>query len=289
VLNQLHDIGHGQALLEAEGPHRRPAPVPRPRTQPARRRHRRTGAVDRLPAMAFPHARHGPAAQPDPQGLPQHRMPRRRAGPRRRGLRARTSGHPRHALGWPHDEEAPGHRRRRARRNRARAAGALPQPAPAEWPAADVVVGNPPFIGAKTMRAALGDGYVDALRGVAGRARVGRLRHVLVAPRRATRRARPALALRLHHHQQPAQTFNRRVVQARSMPACTWTLRFPTIPWVDSTDGAAVRIAMTVAAPGVGDGPAAEVSVRARRQGRRVWTWNWREQRKDSCRFESRR
>ena len=34
----------------------------------------------------------------------------------------------------------------------------------ADWPAADFIVGNPPFIGASTMRAALGDGYVEALR-----------------------------------------------------------------------------------------------------------------------------
>jgi hypothetical protein len=39
-------------------------------------------------------------------------------------------------------------------------------PRQAVWPAADVVVGNPTFIGAASMRAALGDGYVDALRGV---------------------------------------------------------------------------------------------------------------------------
>ncbi len=34
----------------------------------------------------------------------------------------------------------------------------------AEWPEADYVVGNPPFIGNKRMRLALGDGYVEALR-----------------------------------------------------------------------------------------------------------------------------
>ncbi len=39
-------------------------------------------------------------------------------------------------------------------------------PRKAAWPEADFVVGNPPFIGASTMRSALGDGYVDALRGV---------------------------------------------------------------------------------------------------------------------------
>ena len=37
-------------------------------------------------------------------------------------------------------------------------------PRRAEWPQADYVVGNPPFIGNKRMRLALGDGYVGALR-----------------------------------------------------------------------------------------------------------------------------
>ncbi len=39
-------------------------------------------------------------------------------------------------------------------------------PKRAEWPEADYIVGNPPFIGASTMRRALGDGYVDAVRQV---------------------------------------------------------------------------------------------------------------------------
>ncbi|HEY5613596.1 MAG TPA: type IIL restriction-modification enzyme MmeI, partial [Lysobacter sp.] len=38
-------------------------------------------------------------------------------------------------------------------------------PRKATWPEADFVVGNPPFIGTKRMRAALGGGYVEALRG----------------------------------------------------------------------------------------------------------------------------
>jgi hypothetical protein len=37
-------------------------------------------------------------------------------------------------------------------------------PYKAQWPKVHFIVGNPPFIGASTMRAALGDGYVDALR-----------------------------------------------------------------------------------------------------------------------------
>src|ERR1035438_1465041 len=35
---------------------------------------------------------------------------------------------------------------------------------PAEWPAADYVVGNPPFLGATWLRAEFGDGYAETLR-----------------------------------------------------------------------------------------------------------------------------
>jgi hypothetical protein len=41
-------------------------------------------------------------------------------------------------------------------------------PQEAEWPAADVVVGNPPFLGAKLLRANLGDDYVEKLYSVFG-------------------------------------------------------------------------------------------------------------------------
>jgi hypothetical protein len=37
-------------------------------------------------------------------------------------------------------------------------------PREAEWPRADFIIGNPPFMGEKRQRDALGDGYVDALR-----------------------------------------------------------------------------------------------------------------------------
>ena len=36
-------------------------------------------------------------------------------------------------------------------------------PRRAEWPRADYIVGNPPFLGTRRMRLTLGDGYVDAL------------------------------------------------------------------------------------------------------------------------------
>ena len=37
-----------------------------------------------------------------------------------------------------------------------------------EWPEADVIVGNPPFLGDKIMRGELGDGYVEELRKIYG-------------------------------------------------------------------------------------------------------------------------
>ncbi|WP_144731021.1 class I SAM-dependent DNA methyltransferase [Extensimonas perlucida] len=46
------------------------------------------------------------------------------------------------------------------------AQGGPPRPVEAAWPKADVVVGNPPFLGDKWMRSELGDAYVDALRKV---------------------------------------------------------------------------------------------------------------------------
>jgi len=38
------------------------------------------------------------------------------------------------------------------------------RPVPAEWPAADFIVGNPPFLGGQLMRGSLGDDYLEALR-----------------------------------------------------------------------------------------------------------------------------
>lgn len=38
-----------------------------------------------------------------------------------------------------------------------------PDGSEAEWPAADVVIGNPPFLGGKLLRSVLGDDYVERL------------------------------------------------------------------------------------------------------------------------------
>ncbi|WP_200238055.1 class I SAM-dependent DNA methyltransferase [Thiohalocapsa halophila] len=126
-------------------------------------------------------------------------------------------------------------------------------PRPAAWPEADFVVGNPPFIGASTMRRALGDGYVEALRGAylqvpesadyvmhwwhkaAGLARTGHIQRFGLITTNSLR-----------------QTFNRRVIAHHMEQKQPLSLAFaiPDHPWVDSADGAQVRIAMTVGQPG---------------------------------------
>lgn len=50
------------------------------------------------------------------------------------------------------------------------------------------------------------------------------------------------------------QTFNRRVLQTALDRSNALTFAIPDHPWVDSADGAAVRIAMTVLQPNAGEG-----------------------------------
>ena len=52
-----------------------------------------------------------------------------------------------------------------------------------EWPEAEFIVGNPPFLGGKLLRTNLGDGYVDALFAHVGRACAARSRLVLLLVR----------------------------------------------------------------------------------------------------------
>ncbi len=159
-------------------------------------------------------------------------------------------------------------------------------PRPAEWPAADFIVGNPPFIGASAMRAALGDGYTQTLRATwpavpesadfvmywwhhaAGLVRAGAAKRFGFITTNSLR-----------------QTFNRRVVQAAldgeaisaaaghagglmlpnaqksapgtprsGLPALSLAFAIADHPWVDGAGDANVRIAMTVGAAGAHEG-----------------------------------
>ena len=121
---------------------------------------------------------------------------------------------------------------------------------PAPWPQADFIVGNPPFLGASRMRDALGDDYTERLRGT-----------YPGVPESADLVMywwdRAAEVVRLGHAERFGfittnslpQTFNRRVVEKHlDADADPLALVFavPDHPWVDSTDGAAVRVSMTV-------------------------------------------
>jgi len=137
-------------------------------------------------------------------------------------------------------------------------------PRRAEWPQADYIVGNPPFIGASRMRDALGDGYTEALR-KAWKGDVPESADLVMfwwakaaVETVAARTKRFGFITTNSIH----QTFNRRVMEpyvtvaeASRLPApLHLAYAIPDHPWIDSADGAAVRIAMTVAAPGKGEG-----------------------------------
>ncbi len=127
----------------------------------------------------------------------------------------------------------------------------------AMWPKADFIVGNPPFIGAAPMRAALGDGYVEALRKV-WKEVPDSSDFVMYWWHQAAETVRLGEAKRFGFITTNSirQTFNRRVIQAQLEAEKPLSLLFaiPDHPWVDSADGAAVRIAMTVGVAGEREG-----------------------------------
>ena len=123
------------------------------------------------------------------------------------------------------------------------------EPQKAQWPQADYIVGNPPFIGASTMRRALGDGYVDAVRSTWPEVPesadfVMYWWHIAAE----SVRAEQARQFGFITTNSIRQTFNRRVIQAQLEAKNPLSLAFaiPDHPWVDAADGAQVRIAMTV-------------------------------------------
>lgn len=130
-------------------------------------------------------------------------------------------------------------------------------PRKAEWPQADFIVGNPPFIGAAPMRATLGDGYVEALRKT-WKEVPDSSDFVMYWWHQAAETVRLGQAQRFGFITTNSlrQTFNRRVVQAQLEAKEPLSLIFaiPDHPWVDSVDGAAVRIAMTVGEAGEATG-----------------------------------
>jgi hypothetical protein len=125
----------------------------------------------------------------------------------------------------------------------------LINPKPAQWPEADFIVGNPPFLGNKRMREALGDGYTEALRAAYPDV-PDSVDFVLYWWHKAAEAVRSGRTRRfgLITTNSLTQTFNRRVVSHHTIGKqplkLLWAI--PDHPWTD--EGAAVRIAMTVGA-----------------------------------------
>ncbi|THD82411.1 class I SAM-dependent DNA methyltransferase [Aliigemmobacter aestuarii] len=142
------------------------------------------------------------------------------------------------------------------------------KPVPAKWPEADFIIGNPPFIGASRMRDALGDGYAEALWAAypkmpqsADFVMFWWEKAALAArgykPASDKARAKGARRFGFITTNSLRQTFNRKVLEPHlSDPKTPLSLVFaiPDHPWVDAGDGAAVRIAMTVAKAGKDNG-----------------------------------
>ncbi len=132
-------------------------------------------------------------------------------------------------------------------------------PRRAEWPQADYIVGNPPFIGASRMRDALGDGYTEALRKAWKGAVPESADFVMFWWQKAAAEVVQGRCKQFGFITTNSihQTFNRRVIEPFLVDAKK-PLHLAYViadhPWVDSADGAAVRIAMTVAAPGKAEG-----------------------------------
>jgi hypothetical protein len=129
-----------------------------------------------------------------------------------------------------------------------------------DWPEADYIVGNPPFIGGKDIRARLGDGYATALW--KAHPHINRSadfvmywwdRAADLLGRKGTRLKRFGFVTT----NSITQPFSRRVIARRLIgrPPLHLSLAIPDHPWTKVTaDTAAVRIAMTVCAPGEGEG-----------------------------------
>jgi hypothetical protein len=122
-------------------------------------------------------------------------------------------------------------------------------PRKAVWPKADFIVGNPPFIGNKRMRTALGDGYVDALRATWTDV-PDSADFVMYWWHKAAETVRTTDTQRFGFITTNSlrQTFNRRIIEnhLEANPPLSLIFAIPDHPWVDADEGAAVRITMTI-------------------------------------------
>lgn len=129
-----------------------------------------------------------------------------------------------------------------------------------DWPAAEFIVGNPPFIGGKDLRARLGDAKAEALW--AAHPHVNDSADFVMywwdrAAELLTQKGSVLRRFGFVTTNSISQVFQRRIIEQRleADPPISLLMAIPDHPWTKAApDSAAVRIAMTVAEAGTKDG-----------------------------------
>src|SRR5579875_776717 len=135
-----------------------------------------------------------------------------------------------------------------------------------DWPNAEFIVGNPPFIGGKDLRARLGDERAEALWAAHPQMNESADFVMYWWDHAATLLTRGGGVLRrfgLVTTNSISQVFQRRVIERhlKAKHPVSLVMAIPDHPWTKATrDSAAVRIAMTVAEAGSRDGLLREVT-----------------------------
>ncbi|NVN86909.1 MAG: class I SAM-dependent DNA methyltransferase [Rhodopseudomonas sp.] len=135
-----------------------------------------------------------------------------------------------------------------------------------EWPAAEFIVGNPPFIGASFLRARLGDAFAEALWAANSHMNESADFVMYWWDRAADLLTRKGTVLRrfgLVTTNSISQVYQRRVMERhlKGKKPISLLMAIADHPWTKATnDAAAVRIAMTVGVAGTAEGALREVS-----------------------------
>jgi SAM-dependent methyltransferase len=142
---------------------------------------------------------------------------------------------------------------------------ALPNPRRPEWPQAEFIVGNPPFIGGKDLRGRLTDVYAQALWAAHPQMNESADLVMYWWDRAAELLTQPGTKLRRFGFvttNSISQLFQRRTVERHlaARKPVSLLMAIPDHPWTKAgRDSAAVRIAMTVVSAGTHDGKLCEV------------------------------
>ncbi len=149
------------------------------------------------------------------------------------------------------------------------AKGAYKKPRRPEWPEADFIVGNPPFIGGKDIRSELGDNYAEALWAAHSHMNASADFVMYWWDRAAELLTRKGTRLRRFGFvttNSITQVFQRRVVERHlnAKKPVSLLMAIADHPWTKATkEAAAVRIGMTVCMAGIHEGVLRDVTSEA--------------------------